>query len=319
MIQYNPTKVSKMKKNDNICGYFYLKTSEVRVSNQNSRYLDFTLCDNSGEINAKMWNADDGDEILFRAGTIVYAECLVKEFQGSLQLRVDMIRRTTDSEDIDIASLVPSAPEKPEEMYGYIVRIAEGITDPDLKKLTLDMIERYKKELLVYPAAKTFHHAVRSGLLYHTYTMLRGARHYTELYPELKGDLLYCGVILHDIGKIREMELMDCGLVSDYTTEGNLLGHITLGICMVDEAANRLGTPRSKTMLVEHMILSHHYEPEFGSPKKPAFPEAEVLHYLDIVDSRLYDMDLALSSTRPGEFSEKINSLDKRTVLKTES
>ena len=316
MVQYNPSKVSKMKKNDNICGYFYLKSSEVRVSNQNSRYLDLTLCDNSGEINAKMWNADDGDEILFRAGTIVYAECLVKEFQGSLQLRVDTIRRTTDSENIDISALVPSAPEKPEEMYAYVVRIAEAIADPDYKKLVLFILEEYKKVLMVYPAAKTFHHAVRSGLLYHTCTMLRGARHYTELYPELHGDLLYTGVILHDIGKIREMELMDCGLVADYSLEGNLLGHITLGICMVDAAATQIGIPREKAVLIEHMILSHHYEPEFGSPKKPAFPEAEVLHYLDIVDSRMYDMELALSSTRPGEFSEKINSLEKRTVLK---
>ena len=316
MNQYNPTKVSKMKKNDNVCGYFYLKTSEIRVSNQNSRYLDFTFCDNSGEINGKMWNAEDGDEILYRAGTIVYAECFVKEFQGSLQLRVDTIRRTTESENIDISKLVPSAPENPEEMYAYILRIAESMQDTDFKKLTLNIVEKYKKELLVYPAAKTFHHSVRSGLLYHTYTMLKGARHYTELYPELKGDLLYCGVILHDIGKIREMELMDCGLVSDYTTEGKLLGHITLGICMVDSAAAELGIPREKTMLIEHMILSHHYEPEYGSPKKPAFPEAEILHYLDIVDSRIYDMEAALSQAKAGEFTKKINSLEDRVVLK---
>ena len=316
MNQYNPTKVSKMKKNDNVCGYFYLKTSEIRVSNQNSRYLDFTFCDNSGEINGKMWNAEDGDEILYRAGTIVYAECFVKEFQGSLQLRVDTIRRTTESENIDISTLVPSAPENPEEMYAYILRIAESMQDTDFKKLTLNIVEKYKKELLVYPAAKTFHHSVRSGLLYHTYTMLKGARHYTELYPELKGDLLYCGVILHDIGKIREMELMDCGLVSDYTTEGKLLGHITLGICMVDSAAAELGIPREKAMLIEHMILSHHYEPEYGSPKKPAFPEAEILHYLDIVDSRIYDMEAALSQAKAGEFTKKINSLEDRVVLK---
>jgi 3'-5' exoribonuclease len=316
MVDYMPSKVAKMKKGDNICGYFYLKTSDVRVSNQNSRYLDLTLCDDSGEINAKMWNAEDGDEILFRAGTIVYAECLVKEFQGALQLRVDTIRRTTDSEDIDISRLVPSAPEKPEEMYAYCMRIASAIEDRDLKKLTVHILEKYKDELMVYPAAKSFHHSVRSGLLYHTYTMLKGARHYTELYPALKGDLLYAGVILHDIGKIREMNLMDCGLVSDYSTEGNLLGHITLGICMVDAAATELGIPQDKAVLIEHMILSHHYEPEFGSPKKPAFPEAEVLHYLDIVDSRLYDMEQALEATKQGEFSEKINSLEKRSVLK---
>lgn len=316
MNDYMPSKVASMKKGDNICGYFYLKTSDVRVSNQNSRYLDLTLCDSSGEINGKMWNADDGDEILFRAGTIVYAECFVKEFQGALQLRIDKIRRTTDSEDVDVSALVPSAPEKPEEMYDYCMRIAQSVGDRDFKKLVVFILEKYKKELLIYPAAKSFHHAVRSGLLYHTYTMLKGARHYTELYPSLNGDLLFSGVILHDIGKIREMNLMDCGLVKDYSTEGNLLGHITLGICMVDAAANEIGTPHEKTVLIEHMILSHHYEPEFGSPKKPAFPEAEILHYLDIVDSRIYDMELALASTKEGEFSEKINSLEKRTVLK---
>ncbi len=316
MNQYNPSKVSKMSKGDYVCGYFYLKTSDVRVSNQNSRYLDMTYCDESGEINAKMWNADDGDEILFRAGTIVFSECYVKEFQGQLQLRVDTVRRTTDSEDIDVSGLVPSAPVDPAEMFGYVRRISESITDADYRRLVLKIIGDHEKELMVFPAAKSFHHSIRSGLLYHVYTMLRGARHYKELYPKLNGDLLYAGVILHDIGKIREMELMDCGLVSGYTVEGQLLGHITLGICIVDAAASALAIPRSKTVAIEHMILSHHYEPEYGSPKKPAFPEAEVLHYLDIADSRLYDMEQALSNTKPGEFSEKINSLEKRTVLK---
>ncbi|MBQ2307076.1 MAG: HD domain-containing protein [Clostridia bacterium] len=318
MVEYYPTRVSKMAKGDNVSGYFYLKTSEIRTSNQNSRYMDMTFCDKTGEINAKMWNAGDGDEILFRAGTIVYAECLVKEFQGSLQLRVDTMRRTYESEETDISELVPSAPEKTEVMFEMISRVAEAIGDADLKKLTLYFLEKYRTELLVYPAAKSFHHSVRSGLLYHVYTMLKGARHYTELYPKLNGDLLFTGVILHDIGKIREMELMDCGLVSGYSVEGQLLGHITLGTGMVEVAAAELKTPREKAVLVEHMILSHHYEPEYGSPKKPAFPEAEILHYLDIVDSRMYDMELALASTKPGAFSEKINSLDKRIVLKTE-
>ena len=318
MVDYRLSRISRMTKGANVCGYYYLKTSELRVSNQNSRYLDMTFCDSTGEINAKMWNAQDGDEILYRAGTVVYSEALVREFQGMLQLRVDLLRRTEASEDIDISSLVPTAPVDAGLMYGKIEATVASIKDPDIKKLLNAVLAEYGERFKIYPAAKSFHHSVRSGLLYHTYTMLLGAEQFAETYKDLKKDLLFAGVILHDVGKIEEMTLMDCGLVSDYTTEGELLGHIISGICIVDRAARAEKVDPSKALLIKHMILSHHYEAEYGSPKKPAFPEAEILHYLDVTDSRMYDMFQAVSSTESGKFSEHVPSLEKRKILNTD-
>jgi len=316
MYDYDEKTISRFRKGDNICGFFFLKTAELRSSNQNSRYLDMTFCDATGEMNAKMWNATEGDEILYKAGAVVYAECLVKEFQGSLQLRVDNLRRANAGDGISLSELVPTAPVPQEEMFSHIRSVIDGMQDPDFKKLTDKVITEHRNDFEVYPAAKSFHHSVRCGLMYHTYTMLKAAEQYVSVYPELNKDLLFCGVILHDIGKTEEMELMDCGLVSEYSLAGRLLGHIVEGVCIIDRAAKELGTPKEKALLVEHMILSHHYEPEYGSPKKPAFPEAELLHYLDTVDARMYDMQQALSSTRPGEFSEKINSLEKREIYR---
>ena len=120
----------------------------------------------------------------------------------------------------------------------------------------------------------------------------------------------------HDIEQLNEIESNEYGISPGYSFEGQLLGHIVQGVKLLDKETERLGFPREKAIMLEHMILSHHYEPEFGSPKRPMFPEAELLHYLDILDARMFDMEDALNSTNAGEFSEKVWTLDNRRVYK---
>lgn len=140
-----------------------------------------------------------------------------------------------------------------------------------------------------------------------------------EVYSNLNRDLVLTGVIIHDIEKLREIDSNEYGVSPGYSFEGQLIGHIVQGIVVMDNLGEELNIPREKIVLMQHMILSHHYEPDFGSPKKPMFPEAEVLHYLDMMDSKLFDMEEALASTEPGEFTGKVWTLDNRRLYKPTS
>ena len=172
---------------------------------------------------------------------------------------------------------------------------------------------------MYYPAASKNHHAELAGLLYHMKRMLMTAERVCEVYLNLNKDLVAAGVIIHDIEKLNEIEADTMGMASGYSFEGQLLGHLVQGIKSIDRLAEELGIGEEKAIMLEHMILSHHYEPDFGSPKKPLFPEAEILHYLDMIDARMYDMQEALDATFPGEFSDRVWTLDNRKLYKPQT
>ena len=165
---------------------------------------------------------------------------------------------------------------------------------------------------MYYPAATRLHHAERSGLLHHTSTMLRMADAVCGIYDQLDSDLLAAGVILHDLCKITEIRADASGVAIDYSREGQLLGHIVRGVSELDKACEALSIREETRLMLEHMILSHHDLPEYGSPKPPMFPEAEVLHILDLLDARMFEMDSALKNVAPGTFTERIWSLERR-------
>ena len=211
---------------------------------------------------------------------------------------------------------VKAAPEDPEDMYSYIHGAAEAMTDKDLRALCVKVLDENREKLMYYPAAQKNHHAELGGLLYHTKRMLMTGERVCQVYTNLNRDLVAAGVILHDMEKLNEIESEEDGIATGYSFEGQMLGHIIQGVKTLDKLTTELGFPREKAIMLEHMILSHHYEPEFGSPKKPLFPEAEVLHYLDILDARMFDMQDALESTEPGSFSDRIWTLDNRKLYK---
>ena len=186
--------------------------------------------------------------------------------------------------------------------------------------LTQYILRENREELLRYPAALKLHHAMRGGLLYHTHTMLRAAEAvcgvYKKLYPALSCELVYAGIILHDIAKVPELTVGGLGLATGYSTPGQLLGHINMGVAIVERAAAELMIDNSTKELVQHILLSHHSVPEYGSPKPPMFPEAEIVSQIDVLDSRMFEMFDALSAVSDGEFTERQWALDNRQLYK---
>ncbi len=316
MANYTEKKIGEFKAGDSVCGFFYVKESELKTTTTNNKYMNFCFADRTGEINAKLWDWDEENAVRFKSGILVHAKGTIVDWQGQLQLKIDLLRRTTDVDSVQLEDYIPSAPYSGESMLNFIESCIAQMKDDELKRLVAAVIEQYRDRLLFYPAAKKNHHAVRAGLLYHTATMLKGAVALSKIYTFLNTDLLYAGVILHDMGKMDEMSVNDSGLVSEYTTEGMLLGHLVQGVKNIEKIGTGLGIHPEKILLIQHMLLSHHYIPEHGSPKSPAFPEAELLHYLDIVDARMYDMNKAMESTEPGSFSDRIWSLENRSVYK---
>ncbi len=308
------TKITGMKKGMTVTGFYLVKTAAIKnSSNGNSQYGDYTLCDETSEINAKIWDVAE-PESCPRAGNIIKAQGLVNEYQGKLQLRIDKFRDALPEDPIDPASLVPAAPVSGDELFLAVDAYADKIGNEQLRRLVKLALEENMDSLLIWPAAVKNHHSIRSGLLYHTLTMLQAAEGLLKVYTFLRSDLVYAGAILHDIAKLFELDSTNTGIASDYTRNGMLLGHIVQGILWVEKAAERAGIDKRLSTLVQHMLLAHHYEPEYGSPRRPMFPEAELLHYLDIIDSRLYDMHKALDETEPGRFSERLWTLHNRQL-----
>ena len=305
--------LADIKRDDRFEGYLIVRSAEQRASANGKNYLDMTLADKSGSINAKMW---DGTVQPPLAGSIVKVRATGNEFNGRMQLRVEKIRAAESRDAVDMSTLIPCAPRDPKEMLDEVVRAADHIADPDLRKITCELLDRAGDKLLTFPAAKQMHHAERGGLLHHTTTMLRAANAIMTVYPQLNASLLTAGVIVHDLAKIDEMDADTLGLVSDYSVDGKLIGHIFRGVVNIQLAAEKTKASPGKALLLQHMVLSHHGIPEYGSPLAPKFPEAEVLNTIDTLDARLYEMDEALSRAIPGGFSEKVWGLDNRQLYR---
>ena len=312
-------RISEIKKGDRVEIFCVIKTVDSKISNNSNsnKYLDFNLGDASGDINAKLWECNEELENKFKQNILVKIKGTVNEWRGKLQLKIEMIRLAEESDEVKISDYVAVAPYSPEKMYDDILDYLSKIKNTDIQNIVTNILSDNEEKLMHYPAAKSNHHAIRSGLLYHTTTMLKAGEKLSEIYTFLNTDLLFAGIILHDIGKIYEMDASELGIVSSYTVEGQLLGHIVQGIKMIETASIEVKADREVSMLLQHMVLSHHYEAEYGSPKKPMIPEAEMLHHLDIIDARMYDMNKALGDTQQGNFSERIRSLDNISVYKS--
>jgi len=307
--------IADIKKGSNIEGFYLVKSGNIKVSSNGKQYGDYSMADATGEINAKLWDVADPDECP-ATGSIIKAKGLVTEWQGALQLRIDKFRPITNEDDIDIMKIIPSAPHSPDDMLSVIKQYVNKIDNNQIKQLVIRVLKKYAPYLRLHPAALKNHHSIRSGLLYHTTTMLKLSDGILPVYPHLDSDLVYAGVILHDICKTTEISATEAGIPVEYTKEGMLVGHIPQGVSAIAQAASELDTDDEVVYMLQHMILSHHYEPEFGSPRRPMFPEAEILHYLDMIDTRMYDMENVLDNQEPGTFSQNIWLLHNRKLYK---
>ncbi|MBO4693114.1 MAG: HD domain-containing protein [Clostridia bacterium] len=300
--------------NGRIEGFCIVKSVEKKTSSKGDVYLDFTLSDSSGEINAKLWRYIPSEHGEYKAQDIVKVRGTISVYNGSDQLRVERIRTVYESDKVRIEDLVRSVGYSGEEMFDELFALADGFSDEELKTVVTAILSDNKEKLLYFPAAFKLHHAVRGGLLMHALSIVRLSESVCKIYPFVDRELLISGAILHDISKLDEFNVGELGIAEGYTVEGNLLGHLAMGASKIDEYAKRLGISRKTSVLLQHMILSHHGEPEFGAAVRPMFIEAEILAELDLLDSRIYEMREAVSSVKPDEFSGRMWALNDRKL-----
>lgn len=295
-------------------GFCLVKTCEKKLTNKGDAFLDMTLADASGEINAKIWDYDEKYYGTYLPGDLVKVRGLISKYKEVDQLKIERIRKATEADGVKAEDFAPAALYTGEEMFEALVKIAEEFSDDSLRKITLKLYEDHREKILYWPAAYKLHHAIRGGLLMHTLSIVRLCQKVCEVYPSINRDLLIAGAMLHDIGKVYEYDVNVLGTANGYTTEGNLIGHLVKGAMLVDEAAKDLQTDPKITMMLEHMLISHHGDLEFGAAVRPSFLEAELLSELDNMDARIYEMEEALSTTAPNDFSNKLWALDNRKM-----
>ena len=294
--------------------FLLVKVANKKTSSKGDEYLDLTLADKSGEINAKLWSYVPTIHGEYMAGDVVKVRGNVSQYNGADQLRIEKIRHATPGDQVDTSSLVQSADYSGEQMFDELLNLANGFKDADLKAIVTTLLLENKEKLLYWPAAFKLHHAIRSGLMMHVLSIVRLAERVSEVYPFIDRDLLLAGAMLHDIAKTTEYEMTPSGLASGYTAEGNLVGHLATGAIMIGDTAKKLGINSEVVMLLQHMVLSHHGEPEFGAAVRPAFIEAELLSQLDMMDARMYEMREASETAEKGEFTGKLWSMDNRKL-----
>ncbi len=295
-------------------GFCIIKNVDKKTSSKGDCYLDMTLGDATGEINAKLWRYSPEVHGEYDANQIIKVRGTISQYNGSDQFRIERIRPTLPEDNINPEDFVKSALFSGEEMYNELLGIAESFVDNDLKTIVCEILKDNRFALLYWPAAFKLHHAVRGGLLLHTLTIVRLAEGVCKIYPYIDRELLISGAILHDIAKLREYEVAETGIASGYSVEGNLLGHLAMGAMVIDKYAEKLGISKKTAMLLEHMVLSHHGEPDFGAAVRPSFIEAELLSELDLMDSRVYEMHEAVSNTEAENFSGKLWAMDNRKL-----
>lgn len=277
--------VAGLKSGQAFSAPFLVQAKERKTGRNGSAYLDLELRDSTGWIRGKLWDCDRINA-LFEIDDIVHAAGSVETFQGTPQVNVREIRRLEDAE-IDLLDFMPRTRQDPEKMYAALVERVKGLPEGPIRALllqTLDDPEIAAKYKLA-PAATVMHHAFLGGLLEHVTSLARLADLVCGHYPWLDSSLVLAGIVLHDIGKIEELNF---NRSFRYSTRGQLLGHIVIGMEIVREKMSAIPEfPPALKDRIEHMILSHHGKLEFGSPKEPMFAEALVVHALDEMDSKL--------------------------------
>ncbi|MBT2638994.1 3'-5' exoribonuclease YhaM [Bacillus sp. ISL-39] len=293
--------------------FLLIKHSSKGIASNGKPFLTLILQDQSGEIEAKLWDVSDEDESTYSAESIVKVQGDIQNYRGRNQLKIRQIRPALPADSVKLSDFLETAPVSKDEMSSKLTQYIFEMKNPNIQRVTRHLLKKHMNAFMEYPAATKNHHEFVSGLAYHVISMLDLAKSITTLYPSLDKDLLYAGVILHDLGKVIELS----GPISTtYTVEGNLIGHISIMVNEIGKAADELGISGEEIVILQHMVLSHHGKAEWGSPKPPMIKEAEILHYIDNLDAKMNMLDRALSRVKPGEFSERVFALDNRSFYK---
>jgi len=278
--------VADIKDRDLVDGIFLVKDKILAMAKNGKPYLTLKLMDKSGEVDAKVW--DNADEVgsLFDKNDFLAVRAKASVYLGKMQLILSELKLVPEDQ-VDLADFLPETDRDINVMVGELKGLVSSLRDPELKRLLIAFFgdPELMAQFRVAPAAKGMHHVYLGGLLEHSLAVAKLVDAMTPLYEGLNRDLLIAGALLHDIGKVREMSYIRS---FDYTDEGKLIGHITIGVEMLQERISSLpGFPVELGMLLKHMLLSHHGQYEYGSPKRPKTVEATILNYLDDLDSKI--------------------------------
>jgi 3'-5' exoribonuclease len=284
--------VQQMADGDTIEDVYLVTDKQLRANRNGNLYLQRELRDRTGSISARMWNAGEHLFRSFEADDFVLIKGKVQLFQGALQMILSHVERA-EAEKLDLTDFLPHTDKDISELWKKLRGVLMRLQNPHLRALVecFLMDTDFERRFCRAPAGVRNHHAYVGGLLEHVTNMLEAADRLLPLYPGLDRDLLLMGVFLHDIGKVRELEY---ARTFAYTDEGQLIGHLILGVEMLNEKAARVpdltgeAFPQELLLRLKHLILSHHGSYEFGSPKLPMTPEAIALHYLDNFDAKVH-------------------------------
>ncbi len=286
-------------------------TGKTNGANKSS-YLNIVLEDRSGIIDAKLWSATNDQIRTLTQGTVIKGKGDIIKYNDNRQMKIISaeVMNVTDEEKLEY---LPVPPFPKDEMVKELETYIHAIHSIKLYSITNGLYEDFRDAFAIYPAASRNHHEYVSGLIYHTLTMLKVAKSLCDIYDSLDRSLLYAGIILHDIGKIKELS---GPIVPSYTLEGNLLGHISISNAMIKEKADELHIEGEEVILLQHLVLSHHGKNEYGSPVLPQIKEAEILSLIDNIDARMNMFNKALGQTEPGTFTKRIFALENRSIYK---
>jgi len=306
--------VKDIRKDDRIKGLYLVKAKKRLSTKKGDPYLSVTLADRTGDIEAKIWDKVEDFDALLREGDVLEFDALAGCYMDQVQLTISGMRVPADP--ADPCFFLESCGRDAAEMVAALRNVLKKIANPQLKSLC----DRFLSDHVFMPlfkkapAAKNFHHGYLGGLLEHTLSVCEMVLPVASHYPELDKDLLLAGAFLHDIGKVKELSFER---KIDYTDEGRLLGHIVLGVAMVDEKLVAMkGFPSELQLRLKHLILSHHGEYEFGSPKRPKCLEAFALHLIDDLDAKMNGLDRFMKKDRQDGNWTDFNRLFGRYFLK---
>lgn len=310
-MEYNK-RIAAMVSGDEVEGFYILKSANGKVSANGKPFLTGALSDKSGTMELKVWDYS-GPLGTPDEGKVVKVRGTVGEYRGTLQFTAGRIRLAEDNDPVDVTALVPTAPIDRDAAMDELEKWVASIEDEDYRAVAAAMLGRHGEKLYAIPAAKSVHHAFLGGLLMHTANMMKIADFLAAMYPEtIDRSLLLTGTLLHDMAKEQEFVFSQLGLAVDYSIEGQLLGHLVMGAQETAEVAASLDVPEDKSMLLWHLILSHHGEPEFGAAVRPLCAEAELLSLIDSVDSRMEIYRETYDTMDVGTFSPRIFALEKK-------
>lgn len=305
--------IHKYQIGEQVDTFLLIKSAKKAVASNGKPFLTLIFQDASGEIEAKLWDCTKEDEQTYVPEKIVKVSAEMSSFRGRNQLKVKSLRPAVPEDGVKTSDFLKAAPLAVEEMGERVTQYIFEMKNANIQRITRQLLKNHQEAFFSYPAAKSHHHEYLSGLAYHVVTMLDLAKSVAQIYPSLNTDLLYAGVILHDLGKVAELS---GAVATEYTFRGKMLGHIPIVVEEIGQVAKDLGIDGEEVTLLQHMVLSHHGKAEWGSPKQPLMREAEVLHMIDHLDAKMNMMNRALERTQPGAFSERIRALENRSLYK---